>query len=76
MTQGEPASAASMSVPAHWQTAVEETVASPVLEQSLPHRSAAERSAIANAFLGATTWQAVCAEFEIDFASLPPRVAS
>src|SRR5262249_58118427 len=36
-----------------------------VLAASLPHRSKLEREAIARAFLGATTWQLVCREFDI-----------
>jgi hypothetical protein len=35
------------------------------LDKSLPHRSAAERRAIADACLGITTWQRVCRRFEI-----------
>jgi hypothetical protein len=54
-----------------WNQFVSETVVPDVLEASLPHRSEAERDAIARAFLGVTTWQAVCREFDIPFGELP-----
>lgn len=47
-------------VPAHWRDVCEHTVSSQTLKDSLPHRSVAERAAIATSFLGATTWQRVC----------------
>jgi predicted RNase H-like nuclease len=60
-------------VPDHWARAVAETVSAAVLEPSLPHRSSDERERIAGAFLGATTWQAVCRSFGIPWGSLPDR---
>jgi hypothetical protein len=32
---------------------------------SLPHRDPSQRNLIADGFLGVTTWQRVCAEFEL-----------
>jgi len=52
-------------VPTTWRAACATTVALETLEQSLPHRSAAEQKAIAGAFLGATTWQLVCQQLEL-----------
>jgi hypothetical protein len=49
----------------HWLTQANEQVVLPTLVSSLPHRSAEEREQIADGFLGVTTWQRVCAEFEI-----------
>lgn len=48
-----------------WHEAVELTISDEVLKGSLPHRSSDERSQIASALLGVTTWQAVCDEFQI-----------
>ena len=48
-----------------WHQAVESTISDQVLNGSLPHRSPEERSHIASALLGITTWQAVCNEFQI-----------
>jgi len=48
-----------------WQEAVELTVSQHVLNGSLPHRSPEERSQIAGALLGVTTWQALCDEFQM-----------
>ncbi len=76
IVEGQQPSGAAVAVPPNWQKAVTETVSASVLEASLPHRTPEERSAIANVFLGATTWQAVCAALEIDFASLPNLVSS
>ncbi|HEX3233491.1 MAG TPA: hypothetical protein VHR41_04810 [Gemmatimonadales bacterium] len=57
VTSAEPSSA--------WHEAVELTISDEVLKGSLPHRSPEERSEIASALLGVTTWQAVCDEFQI-----------
>jgi len=57
-----------------WQEAVELTVSQQVLNGSLPHRSPDERSQIASALLGVTTWQAVCDEFQIPREVLIPEV--
>lgn len=61
-------------VPAAWATAARETVSAEAIRSSLPHRPEEEREAIARAFLGVTTWQAVCAEFGVDWALLPDEV--
>lgn len=53
-------------LPAAWVQYAKATVSQDALDKSLPHRTTEERAAIANAFLGVTTWQAVCAAFDID----------
>jgi hypothetical protein len=53
-------------VPKKWQEACNETIAVTTLETSLPHRSQADREAIARSFLGATTWQRVRDRFDLD----------
>jgi hypothetical protein len=63
--------ASATSVPQPWADAAAETVAAPMLGASLPHRLEAERAAIAESFLGVTTWQAVCAKVGIEFSALP-----
>jgi hypothetical protein len=50
-------------VPEDWQHACEATVSSQALLDSLPHRSPDDRMAIAEAFLGATTWQRIAQTF-------------
>ena len=62
-------------VPKVWDDAAAETVSAPILGASLPHRLEAERAAIAESFLGVTTWQAVCATFGIDYSALPDTYA-
>jgi hypothetical protein len=57
-----------------WQEAVELTVSQQVLNGSLPHRSSDERSQIASALLGVTTWQALCDEFQVPREVLIPEV--
>ena len=57
-----------------WQEAVELTVSQQVLNGSLPHRSSDERSQIASALLGVTTWQALCDEFQMPREVLIPEV--
>jgi hypothetical protein len=59
---------------AEWQYAVEATVSPGALERSLPHRKPEERAAISDTLLGVTTWQAVCARFEIPTEVLIPEV--
>lgn len=49
----------------HWREESSKQRADETLEKSLPHRSAEERREIASGFLGATTWQRVCAEFDL-----------
>src|SRR4029077_14731882 len=57
-----------------WHEAVELTISEELLKGSLPHRSSDERSQIASALLGVTTWQAVCDEFQIPREVLIPEV--
>jgi hypothetical protein len=57
-----------------WREAVELTVSPLVLNGSLPHRSSDERSQIASALLGVTTWQALCDEFQLPREILIPEV--
>jgi hypothetical protein len=57
-----------------WRDYSTEIRATPALDESLPHRSPEERRAIAEAFLGITTWQRVCSEFKIPEAALPDEV--
>lgn len=47
-------------VPDDWAATCAQIVAPETLESSLPHRSPAEREALAASFLGATTWKLVC----------------
>jgi hypothetical protein len=60
--------------PSTWHQAVESTISDEVLRASLPHRTSDERSQIASALLGVTTWQAVCDEFQIPREVLIPEV--
>lgn len=65
--------AEAVDVPSEWLGWVRESQSRPILEASLPHRSDAERAEIADAVLGVTTWQRLCVEFGIPWASLPDR---
>jgi hypothetical protein len=56
----------SSDVPKAWTDAYREAVSPEAVAGSFPHRSARARAAIAQCFLGATTWQAVCGEFGLD----------
>jgi hypothetical protein len=58
-------------VPERWIEASKSTILDETLKNSLPHRKPNEVKEIAESFLGATTWQAVCKEFGIDWKSLP-----
>jgi hypothetical protein len=58
-------------LPKLWLDACKATTSRETLMQSLPHRSELEKSVIADAFLGATTWQRICKELEIPYESLP-----
>jgi hypothetical protein len=60
--------------PTVWREVVDMTISEEVLRGSLPHRSSDERSEIAGALLGVTTWQAVCEEFQIPSQVLIPEV--
>jgi hypothetical protein len=59
---------------ATWHEGVELTISEEVLKGSLPHRSADERSQIASALLGVTTWQSVCDKFKLPREILIPEV--
>ncbi len=61
-------------VPEKWIEAIKSTVSDETLKNSLPHRKSNEIKEIAESFLGATTWQAVCKEFGIEWKSLPDSV--
>lgn len=61
----------STAVPQEWQAFTRDTVSAEALAGSLPHRTDDERGAIAEAFLGVTTWQRICIEFEIPLTELP-----
>jgi hypothetical protein len=63
-------------VPHEWKSFATLTTSPEALEGSLPHRTPAEREAIANSFLGVTTWQALCASVQISFDSLPDEVSA
>jgi hypothetical protein len=52
-------------VPSYWREAAAEITASSTVQNSLPHRGPGEQIAISNAFVGVTTWQAVCQRFHI-----------
>jgi hypothetical protein len=56
-------------LPPQWAAAFREAVSGPVLEKSFPHRSTAERDAIAACMIGGTTWNLVCKTFGIPMAS-------
>jgi hypothetical protein len=48
-----------------WQNYPDQVRSPEVLRNSLPHRTDAERREIADAFIGTTSWQAVCRRFGI-----------
>lgn len=58
-------------IPYKWIDLLHETIKTEIIAKTLPHRNIQEREQIADSFLGATTWQRVCTEFGIDWASLP-----
>lgn len=62
-------------VPPIWESASRDTLTAQALSSSFPHRGTVERDAIARGFLGAATWQRVCAHFGIDFGALPDTTA-
>ena len=59
---------------AHWIAECAAQYESSMISDSLPHRSEDVRRRIAAGILGVTTWQAVCAATNIDWASLPNAV--
>ena len=72
IVEGDPA--APEVVPQVWQQAVRDALAEKALAGSFPHRGAAERSMIAEGFLGAVTWQRVCQELDVNKSVLIERV--
>ena len=65
-----------MAVPPNWVAAAKGSISEEALNRSLPHRSPSERAALAECFLGVTTWQAVCNCFDISWNELPKTVAA
>jgi hypothetical protein len=61
-------------VPASWREAARATTSPAAIAASLPHRSSAEQRAIADCFVGITTWQAIVKEFGLSDEVLPDRV--
>lgn len=61
-------------LPSAWREACETCCSRDALLSSFPHRSAQEADGISRCFLGATTWQAVCRRFGIDWNALPHTV--
>jgi hypothetical protein len=57
-------------VPSHWEAAARATITPAALDDSLPHCTSSERQVIADGFLGVTTWQQICAIFQIDYTTL------
>lgn len=57
--------ASAIQPPPLWVDAASKTVLPTVLDASLPHRTPSERNAISAAFLGVTTWQRLCQEFQL-----------
>jgi hypothetical protein len=62
---------ASPEVPEEWVRFARETTSPETVSLSLPHRGPEEQHQIASAFLGVTTWQRVCKEFDLHWRSLP-----
>lgn len=58
-------------VPADWIDYAKQTLAPDAVASSLPHRGLKEQKAIASGFVGVTTWQRVCKEFNLDWTMLP-----
>jgi hypothetical protein len=61
-------------VPPVVEAAFAEARSEVVLEANFPHRSTKERDAIATCFLGGTSWNLVCKEFNISLGSLPRTI--
>ena len=61
-------------VPVLWLKAVEKALSPGAIESSFPHRSPAERVAIASSLLGVTTWQRVVKTFHLPSSALIDRV--
>lgn len=63
-----------VNVPERWMKICSDTISRGALAQSLPHRTLDEQAEIAKCFLGALTWQKICAEFQIDWSILPSKI--
>lgn len=61
-------------IPEEWQAFANATVGDEAVNGSLPHRGEQERNTIQTAFLGVTTWQAICNKFQIPHEVLIPEV--
>jgi hypothetical protein len=61
----------SCTVPPEWAQNALQTISNKALEDSLPHRRPSEHEAIWRRFLGVTTCQAVCLEFDLEWSTLP-----
>lgn len=48
------------SIPQAWRRSTDASISKDALDESLPHRTAEERTLLANGYLGATSWQKVC----------------
>lgn len=57
----------------YWLGEANSQIVDEMLKSSLPHRTAKERIAIADGFLGVVTWQRVCQEFHLPW---PPELES
>jgi len=68
--------AGSGEVPAVWQAAVQDALAPATLATSFPHRGPEERTEIAAALVGVTTWQRVLAAFGLPESTLVDRLPS
>ena len=55
----------------HWKAECAAQYAPSMLADSLPHRTSEERTIIGENILGVTTWQAVCATFDIPWPPAP-----
>ncbi len=64
----------SCDVPSQWIKYAKDTINSQVIQSSLPHRGPEEQKRIASSFIGVTTWQQVCKEFDIKWDTLPDKV--
>lgn len=58
----------------HWISECAAQYEQSMLDDSLPHRTAAERRRIADGVLGVTTWQAACTAVKYPWDSLPKEV--
>ena len=53
-----------LDIPSEWIAFAKETISETAVASSLPHRGPIEQKEIAAAFIGVTTWQTVCHEFQ------------